>query len=118
MFIDLGKALYYIGEGILYIIGKNPLINITKEGNVLASKILIDGDATCIVSDNCTSLDIAEYRKQTLVTINSMRFRIKVITLVIKTVQQMFTVISWPLLLLNIVNSFKEISIEYKLINT
>ncbi len=118
MFVHLGKALYYIGEGIKYIIGKNPLIKVTETNQVLTSKILIDGDANCIVSQNCTREDIRSYGKQVRVTINSMVFSLKVVTLVIKTVQQMLMFFTWPLLLLNIVKAFKEIVAEYKLINS
>ena len=116
LFMNLGKALYYFKEGILYILGINPLIKITSQNHLLASKIQIDGDANCFVSSGCGIEEIKAYKKRTSETIHSMVFSLKVVTLVIKTVQYLVSFLSWPLLLMNIVKSYSEIVKEYKLI--
>ncbi len=111
-FENLRSGIKAFVDGFKFLFGQK-FIESSINGQMIASKFSIDGDSVSITSNQIgdvleTHLHLIGYN------IKSMKFTLAIVTGVLKLIIGMINIISWPLLLVNIIKIYKNISISYQ----
>lgn len=113
-----GTALKLFADGIRFLIGRKPIFSSEASNRFQFSQFQLDGDSFSIVTSNSGS-DIATHSETVVKTIRSLAFSLEVVEQILKLVKYVAAAaLTWPLLLMQLVKAFKEISEKYKLVNS
>lgn len=111
-FDRLKTGLVAFIDGIRFLIGRKVIFT-GNRFNFITTLCQLDGDVSTISIDADTDM-IKEHTKEVKYRWAALGFSLAVTGLVLKTLSQSISVISWPLALFSIVNSFKVVSAQYK----
>ena len=110
------RALHYFIRGIRFILGKGAVVSQSNR-QVLLSKFSMDMDSFHIMPSNLALPAIAKHRLKVKEDLLGLQFSLAVVSKVLKLVLNMANMVTWPLLLINLVKVFKELTIQYNQIN-
>ncbi|MCT4647780.1 MAG: hypothetical protein N4A74_22525 [Carboxylicivirga sp.] len=116
MLAHMKRALHYFIRGIRFILGKGAVVSQSNR-QVLLSKFSMDMDSFHIMPSNLALPAIAKHRLKVKEDLLGLQFSLAVVSKVLKLVLNMANMVTWPLLLINLVKVFKELTIQYNQIN-
>lgn len=99
-------------DGIRFLLGRKVIFT-GNRFRFVTTLCRLDGDVSTIAIDVDSSM-IKEHTKEVNYRWAALGFSLAVTGLVLKTLTRSINIISWPLALFSIVNSFKIISVQYK----
>ncbi len=99
-------------DGIRFIFGKKG-IESAAGGELIFSKFSIDGDSVSISTTQISAV-LEQHLQKVGYNINSMEFTLTIVAGILKLIISMVAIITWPLLLFNIIKVYKNISSAYQ----
>lgn len=111
-FDKLRTGLKYFIDGIKFLVGRK-LIFTGNKNNFLITKCSLDGDSSTLAIKSNQSL-VSEHIKEIKYQWGTLQFSLALIGSVFKIVIQSINIITWPVLLFTIVNSFKTIQEQFQ----
>ncbi len=116
LFDNLYTGIKAFVDGLRFFLGHKETI--TQDGeNVIASAIRLDGDCYNIVIGKSAHLIVDEHNRMVKYHVKSMRFALAVVGGVLKIFMYAISVFSWPLLIMTIVKTVKQIKETYQNLN-
>lgn len=111
-----GNALKMFLKGLLFLVGRKPVVSHQGEG-LLLSQIQLGGDSFTLASNLASAKSIIAHSRLVSNTLYSLGFCLEIVEQVIKLLKYLTgVVITWPLFLIQLFKAFKEISEKYKLV--
>ncbi|MCF8365609.1 MAG: hypothetical protein K9H16_07505 [Bacteroidales bacterium] len=110
-FDNLAMGIRAFVDGINFLFGRK-FIESSLGNEMIVSKFSIDGDSVSITSGQISK--ILETHLQTIdYNIKSMKFTLAVAGGILKLLMEMVSILTWPLLMFNIIKIYKNISASY-----
>lgn len=110
-----GTALKLFVDGIIFLVGRKPIISQSGKNGLHLSHLQLDGDGFTIAMGEVTGS--AMHSAKVLKTVRSLAFSLEIVEQVLKLLKYVASAMfTWPLLLMQLVRAFREISEKYKLI--
>ncbi len=107
-FENLQMGIRAFLDGINFIFGKKGIQSLAGD-EMIITKFSIDGDSVSISTSQISK--VLEHHLQNVgYNINSMKFTLAIVAGILKLIIKMVSIITWPLLLMNIIKIFKNIS--------
>jgi hypothetical protein len=116
LFEKLSAGIRAFMTGLQFLLGNSETI--TMDGpNLMASVIKIDGDCYNIIAGRPANEAVIKHQEMITYKVRSLHFALAVVGGVLSIVVRSLSVISWPFLLMTIINTIKEISKSYQELN-
>ncbi len=110
-FENLEMGIRAFVDGINFLFGHKPLES--SNGNeMIISKFSIDGDSVSITSGQISNV-LQSHLETIGYNINSMKFTLAIVGGILKLIVGMVNIITWPLLVINIIKIYKNISASF-----
>ena len=110
-FENLEMGIRAFVDGINFLFGRKPLES--SNGNeMIISKFSIDGDSVSITSGQISNV-LQDHLDTIGYNVKSMKFTLTIVGGILKLIIEMVSIIIWPLLILNIIKTYKNISASY-----
>jgi hypothetical protein len=116
LFDDLYTGIKAFIDGLKFFLGRKETVTENEEG-MIASVIRLDGDCYNIAIGNSPDQLVDQHNKMIRYQVKSMRFALAVVGGVLKIFMYAITVFSWPLLIMAIVKTMKNIKETYQNLN-
>jgi hypothetical protein len=84
---------------------------------MIASVIRLDGDCHNIVAGNKAISLIDQHIKSVNIQVKNLRFSLAIVGGVLKILATSLSVLSWPLLLMTLIKTVKQITESYQILN-
>ncbi|MEL6537165.1 MAG: hypothetical protein AAFQ98_17220 [Bacteroidota bacterium] len=112
------RALLAFANGVKMVLGKLPLL--TRQGDTVGiSQLELAGDGFSVIPASWSSKDLYQHRKAVMRFENGIQFSLMMLGELMRLAQTLVVgVVAWPVLLLQIVNSFKAVMAKYQAINS
>lgn len=107
-FENLQLGIRAFVDGIKFIFGRKEIESQTP-GETILSKFSIDGDSVSISTEQISEV-LEEHLRKIGYNIDSMKFTLAIVAGILKLVIGMVSIITWPLLLINIIKIYKNIA--------
>jgi hypothetical protein len=111
-FEDLQMGIRAFVDGINFIFGKKG-IESNLENESIYSKFSIDGDSVSLTTSRISNV-LKLHIQNVDHNINAMKFTLAIVAGILKLIINMVSIITWPLLLMNIIKIYKNISGAYQ----
>ena len=110
------RALQAFVRGIKLVLGRLPIV--TQQGRSISmTRLELGGDGLAFIDSRWNADQIHEHRKDVLRFQNGIQFSAAILGELLKLTKALVVgVVAWPLLLLQIVNSFKTVIKQYQTI--
>lgn len=111
-FENLKLGIQAFLDGLKFFFGRK-YIQTNTENQMIASKFSIDGDSFSVTSKQVSR--VLETHLQSIgYNIKSMKFTLAIVAGILKIIMTMVNIITWPLLLINIIKIYNKISSSYQ----
>ncbi|WP_205461857.1 hypothetical protein [Mangrovibacterium lignilyticum] len=115
-FENLAQGLSMFVNGVRFLLGRK-IIATSSGRESLISKFQLDGDVSSIAFQ-ASSETVRLHLDETRNTLGEMNFSLTVVGMILKTIMQSLSLISWPFLLFTIVKGFRQVSANFKYYKT
>ncbi|HAA10936.1 MAG TPA: hypothetical protein DCE41_04230 [Cytophagales bacterium] len=108
------RALLAFVNGVKMVLGKLPLMT-AQAGEVGLSQLELTGDGFSVIPKGWSAQDLHQHRKAVMRFENGIQFSLMMLGELLRFAQTLVVgIVAWPLLLLQIVNSFKLVMKKYQ----
>lgn len=111
-FENLQMGIRAFIDGINFIFGRKGIQSHAGD-EMIITKFSIDGDSVSISSSQISNV-LEQHLQNVGYNINSMKFTLAIVAGILKLIIHMVSIITWPLLLMNIIKIYKNISGAYQ----
>jgi hypothetical protein len=115
-FDSLSTGIRAFIAGIKTILGRGGIIS-SSENGMIASVIRLDGDCYNFVTGNKSITLVDTHIKSVDTQVKNLRFSLAIVGGVLKIVATSLSVFSWPMLMMTIVKTAKQITETYRNLN-
>lgn len=116
LFDRLSTGIKAFIAGIKTILGRGGVIS-SAENGMIASVIRLDGDCYNIVAGNKAISLVDTHMKSVDIQVKNLQFSLAVVGGVLKIIATSLSVLSWPMLMMTIIKTVKQITKTYRNLN-